>query len=137
MATLMGIKRELGVNLLDDLNEFPTSLETLYSCVWICCFEDIQARRLTESDFANLLNGPALGRAVETFVLELADFYEPLSPDRAAAIRSMWSLTKETNKLSTDHVIAVFNSLPKALAEAQQPTRRPRRTRRRRAKSRA
>ena len=137
MATLMGIKRELGVDLLDNLNEFPTSLETLFSCVWICCFEDIKARRLNEADFATLMNGPALGRAVEAFVFELADFYEPLSPDKAAAIRNMWSLTKETSKLSSDQVIAVFGSLPEALATAKQPTRKPRRQKRKRAKSRA
>lgn len=137
VGALLAIKRELGVNLLDMPGQIPTSLETLFSCVWICCYDEIQSRGLSEVDFAKLMNGPALGLAVDAFISELADFHDALSPDKAAALRTVWALTKDASKLSTEQVNAIFGTLPAALAKVKRPHRKPRQPTRKKAKARA
>lgn len=94
-GTLLDIKTELGVNLLDNPDEMPTSIEMLVDILWITCKEQAKQRNAGPRDFAKLLGGNTLFEAWEKWMQEWADFFVHLSPARGQLIRGLWDKAKQ------------------------------------------
>lgn len=92
---LLNIKTELGLNLLDNPEQLPDSLEKLVGILWITCQDQAQADKIGPVDFAKRLSGDVLQVAVDKWMEEWGDFFARLSPARGQLIKELWDKAKQ------------------------------------------
>lgn len=109
-GTLLDIKTDLGVNLLDKPEEMPTSIEMLVDILWITCKEQAQARECSPREFARALGGQVLFEAWEKWMEEWADFFAHLSPARGQLIRGTWDKAKQLESAKGKVLEKAFSS---------------------------
>lgn len=92
---LLNIKTELGLNLLDNPEQLPDSLEKLVGILWITCQDQAQSDKIGPVDFAKRLSGDVLQVAVDKWMEEWGDFFVRLSPARGQLIKELWDKAKQ------------------------------------------
>ncbi len=94
VATLLAIKKEVGVDLLDKPEEFPATTSGFVDMLWITLQDQIKAANLDEMGFAKRLSLDTIEQASEKFVDELHNFFLPTDAARAKLIKTSWTGTK-------------------------------------------
>jgi len=117
VGTLRNIKDQLDIDLLNKPGDMPTELSGIVDCLWVALFDQIQAREMTEKDFAQCLDGDVLAVAVDDFMAELAAFFLKIQPSKSMAIKGIWEKTKDLEKMQQEAVTAMLGSVSIDLQE--------------------
>lgn len=92
---LLNVKTELGLNLMDDPETIPDSIEKQVGILWITCFDQAKRLGLGPVEFAKRLDGQVLFDAWDKWMEEWTDFFVRLSPSRGRLIKGLWDKAKE------------------------------------------
>jgi hypothetical protein len=91
---LLNIKTELNLNLMDQPETVPDSVEKQVGILWITCFDDAKKLGLGPVDFAKRLGGRTLVDAWDAWMAEYIDFFVHLSPAQGQMLKSLWDKAK-------------------------------------------
>ncbi len=95
VGTLQKIKRELDIDLLDRLDQWPQQLGQMVGCLWCCLEDDLEAAGITPEGFAERLDGEVLPDGMDAFVEALAFFFKALQPAKSQLLKDVWAKGKE------------------------------------------
>ena len=92
---LLNIKTELKLNLMDDPETIPDSIEKQVGILWITCFDQAKALGLGPVEFAKRLDGKVLCDAWLVWMEEWIDFFVHQSPARGQLIKELWDKARQ------------------------------------------
>ena len=104
VGTLMSIKDELELNLLDEPDKMPQDVEGILSIIWVCVRAQAKDKGLSLDDFAELLDGESINAACEAWMQGYVDFFCHLQPARGQALKAIWLKGKEMQAAQVDQI---------------------------------
>ena len=116
VGTLMTIKQELEIDLLDKPGDFPTTVCDFVNMLWVTLRDQITAQGLDEMGFAKCLDGDSVSEASDAFVEELANFFLPMDAAKAKVIQGMWDQIKQMKNLEEKQVDNLLGVVSTGLA---------------------
>ena len=118
VGTLLSIKNELDIDLLDKPGDFPTTVSAFVDVLWVSLLDQIQERKLNEIDFAKCLDGETINTATDCFVDELSNFFLPVDAAKAKAIKGLWTQIKQMKTLEEKQIENVLGVVSSVLEES-------------------
>lgn len=125
VGTLLAIKEQLGIDLLDAPGEMPTSLEKCVEILHVCMRKQAKERDLGLQDFADCLSGSSLAVAIDAFMEELGAFFFSIQKSKGMAIQGLWQQTKKVEQLQEEQVekvLGILSSVWEGSADKTQET---------------
>jgi len=123
-GVLVEIRAELGIDLLKPDIEIGTveapmvklaaDVETFVAALYVTCRRQIEARQMSESDFAASLFGAAIGEARDAFFEEWVDFFRQAGMGPAATILET---LLETVRLGSETLVRTMEEKTRNLPE--------------------
>lgn len=89
----LDIKTQLKLDLLDDV-AIPGELSTWVAILHIVLEDQIQSLGLKPRDFAKLMDGDSLQKAIDAFMESYAFFFRQTAPARSELVLGMWQKIK-------------------------------------------
>lgn len=92
---LLNVKTEMGINLMDDPETIPDSVEKQVGILWVTCLDQAKTLGLGPVDFAKRLDGKVLIEAWLKWMEEWIDFFVHQSPARGQLIKELWDKARQ------------------------------------------
>lgn len=122
---LLNIKTSIGLNLMDEPETIPSSIEKMVDIIWITCIEDAKKLGLSARDFAMRLDGNILTEAWGAWMEEWTDFFVRLSPAQGQMIKGLWDKARELEtaraKLIEQACLSISSDSLGSLGSTQDP----------------
>ena len=109
VGTLMSIKDELELNLLDESDKMPQDVEGVLSIIWLCVKSQAKDKGLSLDDFAELLDGESINAACEAWMQGYVDFFCHLQPPQSTSDAPP---TSRIRQKSSNHAPVAPNDTP-------------------------
>lgn len=119
VATLLAIKTELGLDLLESPDKTPTSLSKMVDILYVTLHSQLQEAGLNEHDFALRLQGDCLANAIDLWMEELGSFFLKVQPSKGVAVKGLWAKCKELDAMEAANLESLLGSVSLELPGSQ------------------